>query len=138
MDAQNLAAPPPCVRIEHVALWTRSLDEAVAFWADHFGAKAAPEYESRNRPGFRSRFVTLASGARIELMAGPWVWPQSAGEAEGWDHVAVSVGSEAEVRRHAERFRELGLLHSGPRRTGDGDFEAVVKGPSGLLVEITA
>lgn len=128
----------PSVRIEHVALWTRSLDEAAAFWTDHFGAEASPEYESRNRPGFRSRFVTLAGGARIELMTGPWVGPPGAREAEGWDHVAVSVGSEAEVRRHADRFRELGLLRSSPRWTGDGYFEAVVAGPGGLLVEITA
>lgn len=125
------------VRIEHVALWTRSLDEAVAFWTDHFGAQAGPEYESRNRPGFRSRFVTLAGGARLELMTGPWVGPRGEGEAEGCDHVALSVGSEAEVCRHADRFRELGLLRSGPRRTGDGYFEAVVEGPGRLLVEIT-
>jgi lactoylglutathione lyase len=123
--------------LAHVALWTRDLDAAAAFWAEHFGVEVGAAYESRNRPGFRSRFLTLADGARIELMAGPWVGPAPEGEPEGWAHVALSVGSEAEVRRLAERFAGLGFLKSGPRITGDGYFEAVIRAPGGLLVEIT-
>lgn len=124
------------MRIEHVALWTRDLSGAVAFWREYFGARASAEYASRNRPGFRSVFLTLAEGARIELMTGPWVGTATP-EAEGWAHVALSLGSEAAVRDKAEEFRALGLLHSGPRLTGDGYFEAVVNGPGGMLVEIT-
>lgn len=124
------------MRIEHVALWTRDLPGAVAFWQTHFGATASAEYASRNRPGFRSVFLTLAQGARIELMTGPWVAP-AADEAEGWAHIALSLGSEAAVREQAEAFRRLGLLESGPRRTGDGYFEAVIRGPGGMTIELT-
>ena len=35
-------------------------------------------------------------------------------------------------------FEETGLLLSPPRRTGDGFYEAVVRTPEGILVEITA
>ncbi|MGA0539696.1 VOC family protein [Neotabrizicola sp. VNH66] len=124
------------MRIEHVALWTRDLGEAVAFWQTHFGACASAEYASRNRPGFRSVFLSLSDGARIELMTGPWVGAP-APEAEGWAHVALSLGSEQAVRDKAEVFRMLGLLHSGPRLTGDGYYEAVVAGPGGMHIEIT-
>ena len=124
-------------RLAHAALWTRDLEGCAAFWAEHFGASVGEEYASRNRPGFRSRFLTLADGARIELMTGPWVEAAPEGEREGWAHVALSVGSEEEVRRLAERFAGLGMLESGPRWTGDGYFEAVFRAPGGLLVEIT-
>jgi lactoylglutathione lyase len=123
--------------IRHVALWTRDLQEAAAFWVEHFGAAVGPEYVSRNRPGFRSRFVTLPEGGQIELMTGPWVEAAGPSEREGWAHIAIGVGSEGEVRRLAQHFAALGRLRSGPRVTGDGYYEAVIEGPGTLLIEIT-
>ncbi len=124
------------MKLAHVALWTTELEEAARFWRAYFDAEIGPRYESRNRPGFASRFATLpGSGLRIELMEGPWVRPHP-GEASGWAHVALSVGSRAEVDRIAERFRQDGLLVSAPRRTGDGYYEAVVRAPDGTLIEI--
>lgn len=126
------------MRIAHVALWTADLDASAAFWARHFAAVVGDEYVSRNRPGFRSRFVRLASGAALELMTGPWVEGETAasGERVGWAHVAVDLGSEDAVRAAAERFAAEGALISAPRRTGDGYFEAVVRSPEGALIEI--
>lgn len=125
-------------RIEHVALWTADLDVSVRFWTEHFGAVAGDEYRSRNRPGFRSRFVQLGEGARLEIMTGPWVSAdEAATEAAGWAHVAVSLGSEAAVDALAVRLRAAERLVSGPRRTGDGYYEAVARSPEGALVEIT-
>lgn len=126
-------------RIAHVALWTTDLDASVRFWSTHFAAIAGDEYRSRNRPGFRSRFLDFADGARLEIMTGPWVdgVADAAAEQQGWAHVAVSLGSEAEVDRLAGRFQAEGRLVSGPRRTGDGYYEAVALSPEGALVEIT-
>lgn len=125
------------MRIEHVALWTTDLAATAAFWAEQFGARLSEEYVSRNRPGFRSIFATLPEGARLELMTGPWVGPSAAGEeAEGWSHVAVALGSEAAVDARAAAFTAQGFVTSGPRRTGDGYYEATVRAPGGLLVEI--
>ena len=68
-------------------------------------------------------------------MEGPWVTPHP-GEAAGWAHIALSVGSVATVDRIADRFEADGLLASAPRRTGDGYYEAVVRMPDGTLIEI--
>ena len=91
------------MRLTHVALWTRDLDAAAAFWRRTFGAEVGDLYESRNRPGFRSRFVTLPGGGDIELMAGPWVEAAPPAERVGWDHIAISLGDEAAVDALAAR-----------------------------------
>lgn len=124
--------------LAHAALWTRDLDSAADFWRRHFGAQVGARYESRRRAGFASRFVTLPDGgARIELMQGPWVGSAPAGEALGWDHVAVSLGSAAAVDTLAARCAAEGCLVAPPRRTGDGFYEAVLAMPDGTRIEIT-
>lgn len=125
------------MQLAHVALWTRDLDAASEFWRTWFDAEIGEPYRSRRRPGFVSRFATLASGAAIELMTGPWV-ANGDGESSGWDHVAISLGSEAAVDEMAERCARAGILSSGPRRTGDGFYEAVIAMPDGTPIEITS
>lgn len=126
------------MKLAHVALWTREMDRLCSFWQQAFGAEVGALYESRNRPGYRSRFLRFGSGAEIEVMAGPWVGTAAAHEAQGYAHVAFSLGSEAAVDLLAERMRNLGALHAAPRHTGDGFYEAVIRDPDGNLIEITA
>ncbi len=124
------------MKLNHVALWTLNLESAVAFWREYFDAEIGEKYESRNRPGFSSRFIKLPNNdIRIEIMEGPWVTPY-ADEACGWAHIAFSVGSVEAVDNLAQRFRHDGLLASPPRRTGDGYYEAVIRSPEGILIEI--
>jgi len=124
------------VKLSHVALWTADVEQAAAFWQRRFDAEIGARYESRNRPGFVSRFVTIPGAElRIELMEGPWIAPPP-GEASGWAHVALSVGTRAEVERIATMFQADGLLVSAPRQTGDGYYEAVVRTPDNTLIEI--
>ena len=63
----------------------------------------------------------------------------SAGAAVvGYAHLAVSVGSEAEVDALGMRLRQDGhQVIDGPRWTGDGYYECVVLDPDGNRVEIT-
>ena len=126
--------------IAHVALWTRDLGRAVAYWEGYFGAQAGPLYRSTRRPGFESRFLRVGDGAALELMTGPWLSndPMLPEERPGWAHVAVSVGSEAAVQALAERLDAAGLLVAPPRWTGDGFYEALVRDPDGNLVEVTS
>lgn len=128
------------MRIAHVALWTADLDASAAFWARHFETQVGDEYVSRNRPGFRSRFLRFAEGASIELMTGPWVEDgrDDGRERAGWTHVAVSLGSEAAVDALARRLAAENALVSPPRRTGDGYWEAVALSPEGAMIEIVA
>ncbi|MFK0162359.1 VOC family protein [Rhizobium sp. NPDC090279] len=126
------------MRIAHTALWTPDLDAAADFWKTYFGAVVGEPYKSQRRPGFVSRFVSLPeSGDRIELMSGPWLSRDPHCERIGWDHIAISLGSETSVDALAERCKEDGCLKSAPRMTGDGFYEAVVTMPDGTPVEIT-
>ncbi|WP_342636465.1 VOC family protein [Methylobacterium nonmethylotrophicum] len=125
------------MRRAHVALRTRDLDAATGFWRTWFGAEIGEPSRSRRRHGFVSRFAPLASGAGIEPMTGPWA-ADGAKEAGGSDPVAIPLGSEAAVDAMADRCARAGILSSGPRRTGDGFYEAVITMPDGTPVEITA
>ena len=82
---------------EHLAIWTRRLEELTGFYVRFFGAMAGPPYRSARRP-FESCFLSFASGARLELMRLP-VLPPSGGPDPrvGLAHLAISVGSAAEV-----------------------------------------
>lgn len=140
------------MRIEHVAVWTPSaarLERLRAFYETHFGARAGARYESAHRPGFVSCFLTLPASeageppsARIELMTAPGLAAAAGadgGEAAGYAHLALSVGSRAAVDALAARLAAGGVpVVSGPRLTGDGYYEAVVRDPDGNLIEITA
>lgn len=127
------------MRIAHVAVWVSDVDESAAFWTEYFGAIVGPVYESKRRPGFRSRFAVLPQeGGQIELMSGPWVSPGTDEDRMGWAHIALSLGSEAAVDMAAVRLGAAGFLLEGPRRTGDGYYEAVARAPDGALIEITS
>lgn len=128
-------------RIEHVAFWVRDLERFCAFYEAHFGALAGPLYENRAK-GFASRFLTLPGGPRIEAMTTTAFQPlqQEAGvQCMGLAHVAIALGSEAEVDALTDRLRKLGTaVVDGPRRTGDGYYESVILDPEGNRVELTA
>ncbi|WP_319518420.1 VOC family protein [uncultured Martelella sp.] len=127
-------------RIAHVALWTADLERLAVFYRDVFGATIGERYESRRRPGFVSRFVSLTDGSAIELMQAPWIFPAGDASAQkpGWDHIAISLGSTSAVDRLAAEAKTTGFLLSPPRTTGDGFYEAVLADPDGNRIEITA
>jgi lactoylglutathione lyase len=124
--------------IHHVALWVADLERARAFYADLLGGRAGALYHNE-RTGFRSYFVSFGAGARLELMSRPDVVAAGrASEAEGFAHVALSVGGRDEVDACVDALERAGVaVASRPRRTGDGYYEAVVLDPEGNRVEIT-
>jgi lactoylglutathione lyase len=125
-------------RIEHVGLWVRDLDAVAAFYANYFGARIGPLYQNP-RKGFESRFLEFEAGARLEIMTRVDVTARSESELLGLAHVALEVGPEAAVDALAVRFKAAGVpVDSGPRRTGDGYYECVVRDPEGNRVEIAA
>jgi lactoylglutathione lyase len=130
---------PVC--IEHLALWTADVDRLAAFYESYFGARAGPRYRNAAK-GFESRFVSFAGGARIELMRtttlSPLTVPRGA-QRMGLTHIALAVGSEADVDQRTNRLRTDGYeVLDGPRRTGDGYYESVVLDPDGNRLELTA
>lgn len=125
-------------RLEHVGVWVRDLDRVAAFYARHFGARVGDLYRNTAR-GFASRFVEFGAGARLELMTRTDVTEREPRESLGLAHVAIVVGDEAAVDALAARLRAESVpVDSGPRRTGDGYYECVVRDPEGNRVEIAA
>lgn len=127
------------MRIENVAIWCKDLEEMKRFYTQFFNATSNDKYENPSK-GFRSYFLTLAGGARIELMqmdsvliSAADVYPQFTGLA----HIAFAVGSEVKVDAMAATFIANGYeVLDGPRRTGDGYYECVVLDPEWNRVEI--
>jgi lactoylglutathione lyase len=125
-------------RIEHVGLWVRDLDAVAAFYAKFFAARIGALYQNP-RKGFESRFLEFGSGARLEVMKRAGVEPRGTAELLGLAHLAIAVGDAAAVDALAARLRAEGFqIDSGPRRTGDGYYECVVRDPEGNRVEIAA
>src|ERR1700674_2518828 len=121
----------PVGKIDHVAAWVSDLERARTFYERWFKATAGPMYSSSARD-FKSRFLSLASGARLELMTSP-------GESSRAAHLAISLGSREAVDRLVRKMEEAGVrIVSPPRLTGDGYYEAVVSDTEGNLVEITS
>jgi lactoylglutathione lyase len=117
-------------RIEHVALWTHDLERLREFYERHLGARAGARYDNEAK-GFSSYFLEFDGGARLELM-------QMEGAAGSFAHVALGLGSEAAVDAAVEGLRAAGVpVADGPRRTGDGYYEAVVLDPDGNRIELT-
>ena len=129
------------VRIEHVALWVADLEGSCAFYAKYFGATVGARYENPAK-GYASRFLSLGEGARIELMTGTGLVPRlgvQPARPQGLAHLALAVGSEPEVDALVGRLLAEGVpVVDGPRRTGDGYYEAVVLDPEGNRIEVTA
>ena len=128
------------MRIEHVALWTKELDQLRAFYETHFEAAAGAKYVNP-RTGFESYFLNFSSGARLELMRSPEVADVTGSpgiQPVGYSHLAFSVGSKERVDGLTAELRASGYtVASAPRTTGDGYYESVVLDPDGNRVEIT-
>jgi lactoylglutathione lyase len=126
------------VRLEHVGLWVKDLERVTAFYQTYFGARSGALYENP-RKGFASRFLEFAGGARLEVMRRIDLIERSADDRLGWAHLAICVGDEAAVDALAGRLAAGGFPPiEGPRRTGDGYYECVVRDPEGNRVEIMA
>jgi lactoylglutathione lyase len=127
--------------IEHIALWVDDIDPTCAFYARYFGAAIGTRYENPAK-GFASRFLTFGSGARIEVMTTTSARPvrhEPGAQRMGLTHLALSLGSEAEVDRMTAQLRADGYaVLDGPRRTGDGYYESVVLDPEGTRLELIA
>ncbi len=126
------------ITIDHTALYVHDLEAAKDFFVRYFEAEAHALYHNP-KTQFTSYFLTFGPNVRLELITRPEVeYLDKHFYANGYNHIAFSVGSRAEVNRLTGRLIEAGYkLVSGPRLTGDGYYESCIAGPEGNLIEIT-
>ena len=126
------------MKIAHIALFVRELEQARDFFIEYFGGRANEGYYNP-KTGFRSYFIRFDDGAQIELMQKPALSDGAqSGSCYGYAHMAFSAGSRAAVDALTERLRAAGYaVISGPRTTGDGYYESCIAAFEGNLIEIT-
>ncbi|WP_414042626.1 VOC family protein [Macrococcus sp. EM39E] len=126
------------MKIEHIAMYVKDLEQMKDFYCHYFNGKANDKYHNPNT-GLETYFITFEEGARLELMARPGVTESSEDLwVYGLTHLAMSVGDKEMVDTLTNTLIEAGCEHiSGPRTTGDGYYESCVKDPEGNQIEIT-
>lgn len=144
--------------INHIAVYVHDLEAAKAFFVRYFGGTPNRMYHNP-RTGLRTYFLTFDDGARLEIMQRPDIVPDTTTDiapdtttdtrpadivpdttilCHGYTHLAFSVGSKQSVDALTRRLADSGYeVLSGPRTTGDGYYESVIRAFENLLLEIT-
>lgn len=128
------------MKIEHIAVWAKDIENLRVFYETYFGAKSNDKYINAGKR-FSSYFLSFGSGARLEIMQMPSV-PETSNDPyrqfTGYIHIAISVGSEEKVDALTLRLKQDGFeILDGPRKTGDGYYESAVLDPENNRIEIT-
>ncbi len=128
------------MKIEHIAIWVKDLEEMRAFYEKYFDATSNKKY-TNHKKHFHSYFLTFDEGAKLEIMKMPNI-PENKNDIYeqfmGLIHFAIGVGSPQKVDALTEQLRNDGFEIVGkPRTTGDGFYESVVLDPEGNRIEIT-
>lgn len=128
------------MKIEHLAIYVKDLEESKKFYIKYFKAKANEKYVN-SKTNFQSYFLSFDDGARLEIMTSPSISNVTNNVTLnyiGLAHFSVALGSKEDVLSLTETFRVDGyLILSEPRTTGDGYFESVISDPDGNKIELT-
>lgn len=126
------------MKIEHIGIWVQDLEVMKTFYENYFQATSNALYHNQTT-GFRSYFLSFATGGRLELMHKDQLVTPLLADCFGYAHLAMAVGDKQAVDQLVARLQADGFaLINGPRTTGDGYYEAVIQDPEGNLVEIMA
>ncbi len=127
------------MKIDHIALYCRNLEEMKDFFEKYFDGKSNNLYHNP-KTNLRTYILTFPNGkSKLEIMTRPEI----EGDNEsiyhvGFIHLSFSVGSKENVNKLTLRLNNDGYQTlDGPRITGDGYYESCVKGFEGILLEIT-
>jgi lactoylglutathione lyase len=127
------------MRIDHVALFCKDLEQMRQFFLDYFEATSNEQYHNP-RTGLRTYILTFPNGgARLELMQRPDTIEADPSKPNiGFIHVSFAVGSKEAVDAKTIELRDAGYrVTSGPHITGDSYYESCILGPEEIQIEIT-
>lgn len=127
------------MNIDHIAIWTTDLDRLRDFYVRFFNCAVSDKYVNVKK-SFSSYFLSFAGyDARIEIMQRPNLSERCGDVSVGLAHLAISVGTPAQVDALTRQIELSGyVVESYPRRTGDGYYESVIRDPDNNLVELVA
>ncbi|MEN5309754.1 VOC family protein [Chryseobacterium cucumeris] len=129
------------MKIEHIAIWVKDLEQFRAFYQKYFGAVSNEKYHNPVK-NFQSYFLSFENGCRLEIMTRPDI-KESKNSYEsqqyGIIHLAFSVDNKQKVDELTEILRKDGYKVAGePRTTGDGYYESVILDPENNIIEIVS
>lgn len=125
------------MKIEHVAMYVKNLEQSALFFETYFGGNRNALYHNP-KTGFSSYFIRFSDGSRLELMNDKLKIEKPEKLQLGYSHIAFSVGSENSVIALTKRLKSDGYcVVSEPRTTGDGYFESCICDNEGNRIEIT-
>ena len=127
--------------LEHIAIWTNQLEELKDYYSHYFGGQPNKKYTNESKE-FHSYFLTFDSGARLEIMSKPNI-PENKNDTvkaqhQGIIHIAFGVDTIQDVDDKAKQLINDGFqILSGPRKTGDGQYEFETLDPDNNRLEVT-
>ena len=126
------------MRISHVAMWVKDIENIKNFYMKYFNCKCNEKYIN-DKKGFQSYFLSFEDNSKLEIM--------NINDIEelnkennfcGFAHIAISVGSKDKVDSLTKILENDGyIVASNPRTTGDGYYESVILDPENNKIEIT-
>lgn len=125
------------MKIEHIAIWVKNLDNIKNFYETFFEAKSSELYYNKNT-GFKSYFIKFNNEIRLELMSNNKISKKSDCNSLGYAHISISLGSKEKVDEFTKFLKDNGInIISEPRITGDGYYESIITDPEGNKIELT-
>lgn len=127
--------------LEHIAIWTRNIEEMKDFYVQYFGGTHKEKYTSEKdfNAHFESYFLSFGGECRLELMnlgRIPEGDSANGNETIGLTHFSFAMKERAELDALAARLAADGhRLIGKPHETGDGFYEGCVLDPDGNRVE---
>ena len=126
------------MKIAHIAMWVRNLEEMKKFYIKYFNCKCSDKYTNINT-GFESYFITFEDNSKLEIMTKINIKERDYNnDIYGLAHIAISVGSKEKVDSLTDILKNDGYkIFSYPRNTGDGYYESVIFDIENNKIEIT-
>ncbi len=126
------------VKINHIAVYIKDLEEAKEFFIKYFDASSNEMYHNPIT-GLQTYFLSFGNDVRLEIMTRPELSAHHPeGYHYGYTHLAFSLGSrEAVDKLTATLYGDGFKILSGPRVTGDGYYESCIEGIQNLILELT-
>lgn len=129
------------MKLEHIALWTKNIEELRDFYIRYFDAVSNEKYCSTHdfNQQFESYFLSFDGDCRLELMQMASIPDGDSADGRetiGMTHFSFALDSREALEVLATRLEGDGhRLVGKPKMTGDGFYEACVLDPDGNRVE---